>query len=69
MTTIVTPEQLPQLLAMAQQLNITLTQEQVEQPQPQLQEQGPLESAVQTEGEVVDLEAARKGLDDLFNLY
>ena len=59
MTTLVTAEQLPQLQAMAEELGIEVSQ--VAAPAPELP------GAV--EGAEVDVDAARRGLEDLFNLF
>lgn len=55
-TTLVTPEQLPALQSMAAELGITITE--LPPPPPEL----PSEADA-------DVEAARRGLEDLFNLY
>jgi hypothetical protein len=59
-TTLVTAEQLPQLQAMAEELGIKVAQ--VAAPAPELP------GAVE-EGAEVDVDAARRGLEDLFNLF
>lgn len=55
-TTLVTPDQLPALQSMAAELGISIAE--LPPPPPEL----PAEAAT-------DVEAARRGLEDLFNLY
>lgn len=55
-TTLVTPDQLPALQSMAAELGISI----VEVP--------PLPAELPAEADT-DVEAARRGLEDLFNLY
>lgn len=57
-TTLVTPEQLPALQSMAAELGITIAE--LPPPPPELPSEAEAES---------DLERARQGLEDLFNLY
>ena len=58
-TTLVTEHELPQLEAMASELGIRLGR--IVPPPPEL--------LPDAEGAEADLEAARRGLEDLFNLY
>lgn len=60
MTTLVTPEELPALQSMAAELGITIAQEAPLPPE--------LPASVDEESPV-DVEAARRGLEDLFRLY
>lgn len=59
-TTLVTAEQLPQLQAMAEELGIEVTQ--VAAPAPEL-------PGAVVEGEELNVDAAKRGLEDLFNLF
>ena len=58
-TTVVTREELPRLQAMASELGVAVS------------EQAPLppELPAEVEGGEADVDAARRGLEDLFNLY
>ena len=59
-TTLVTADELPALQSMAAELGIQISQ--LPAPAPELPTAG-------EEGEVADVEAARQGLEDLFNLF
>lgn len=56
-TTLVTPEQLPALRSMAAELGISFA------------ELAPLPPELPAEADAEEVEAARRGLEDLFNLY